>query len=277
MSRMWNVEFADYSGIGRFDLLARKGTTEAEIECKCTSNDTGRKVHRQEVNRLADLLLPATQKLADEDGCHLIRITVPNRLGKSVNELAGIAALVAAAAERKSSASSEFASVEYSAQDLQSWPEPSRHPDARAFFEEKFGLANEHLLFHGRRDRAIVVVAIGSAQPDSVVEAMSKSAKEAAEQCSGSRPAVIAVHLVDQLGRSELRELIETRSGLQRITEAVFSRIERLHVDTVLFTVPQMLQTNTAGATRLSGFAAALYNPEPRFPCDEIRTVFRSN
>ena len=60
MQKGWDVEFMDYSGAGRFDLLARLGTVELEVECKSTSGDTGRRIHRQKVNRLADLLLLIT-------------------------------------------------------------------------------------------------------------------------------------------------------------------------------------------------------------------------
>jgi len=87
MQKNRDVEFMDYLGAARFDLLAHQGTTEVEIECKTTSGDTGRKIHRQEVNRLADLILPTTQQLADNAGCHRLLVTIPNRLGKSTDEL----------------------------------------------------------------------------------------------------------------------------------------------------------------------------------------------
>ena len=51
MQKGWDVQFVDYSGAGRFD---RQGVVEIEVECKTTSGDTGRKIHRQEVNRLAE-------------------------------------------------------------------------------------------------------------------------------------------------------------------------------------------------------------------------------
>ncbi|MBV8891631.1 hypothetical protein [Bradyrhizobium sp.] len=72
MQKGWDIEFIDYSGAARFDLLARQGAVEIEVECKTTSGDTGRKIHRQEVNRLADLLVPITQQVASEPGCHRI-------------------------------------------------------------------------------------------------------------------------------------------------------------------------------------------------------------
>jgi hypothetical protein len=47
MSKGWDVEFMDYSGAARFDLLARRRMIAIEVECKSTSGDTGRKIHRQ--------------------------------------------------------------------------------------------------------------------------------------------------------------------------------------------------------------------------------------
>jgi len=139
MQRDWDVEFMDYSEAARFDLLARQNTAEVEVECKTTSGDTGRKIHRQEVNRLADLILPATKRLADTAGCHRLLVTIPNRLGKSTDELARIAATVAAAAEQRASASSDVARVDYMFETVGSWPEPGagRDHDAIAFFEER--------------------------------------------------------------------------------------------------------------------------------------------
>ncbi len=97
MQQGWDVEFADLCGSAQFDFLARLGNAEIEIECKTTSGDTGRKIHRQEVNRFADLLKPVTEAVVDDAGCHLLRIVVPDRLGKSTGELGGLVELVRSA------------------------------------------------------------------------------------------------------------------------------------------------------------------------------------
>jgi len=116
---------------------------------------------------------------------------------------------------------------------------------------------------------------ITSAKADTVVDAISAEAKEAADQCTGTRPALIALHLVDQINRSELHSLLKTSSGLHAITHAVFKGTNRLHVDSVAFTVPQVPRTDGHGAKWLSGGVVALYNPRPRFPCAKIRSIFR--
>ena len=228
------------------------------------------------MNRLADLILPTRLKLADIAGCHRILVTIPDRLGKSNNELSGIAAAIAQAAEQKTSVSNKLACADYIFDDIASWLEPNIDPGgARAFFEERFGKQNAHLVFHGRPGFSVVAVMIVSAKANSVVDAISAEAKEGANQCSGTRPALIALHLVDQLSPSDLQELLVNPSGIHMITDAVFRGMNRLHVDTVAFSAPQALRTDGAGARWLSGDMVALYNPQPRFPCGEIRTIFR--
>jgi hypothetical protein len=277
MQKNWDVEFMDYSGAARFDLLARQGTTEVEVECKTTSGDTGRKIHRQEVNRLADLILPTTQRLAYTAGCHRLLVTIPDRLGKSTDELSHIASIVADAAQQKTSASNDVARIDYTFDNVVFWPEPGpgRNHEALAFFEQRFGIQNSHLLFHGRSGFSVVAVMITSSKADTVVDTISAEAKQAADQCSGTRPALIALHLVDPINRSDLQTMLKTSSGLHSIAHAVFTGKNRLYVDSIAFTVPQVPRTDGYGAKWLSGDMVALYNPHPRFPCPEVRSIFR--
>ena len=265
----------DYLGLARFDFLARQGGNEVEVECKTTSGDTGRKIHRQEVNRLADLILPSTERLAGTAGCHRVLITIPNRLGKSTDELSRIASTVAAAAQQKVSASNDVARVDYMFDNLGSWPEPGRDQEAMAFFEQRFGIQNSHLLFHGRVGFSVVAVMITSSKADTVVKTIAAEAKEAADQCSGTRPALIALHLIDQISRSDLQTMLKTPNGLHEIGHALFNGTGRLHVDSIAFTVPQVLRTDGQGAKWLSGDMVALYNPQSRFPSAAVRSIFR--
>jgi hypothetical protein len=274
MQKGWDVDFIDYSGAARFDLLARQDGVEVEVECKTTSGDTGRKIHRQEANRLADLLLPITEQLADEAGCHRILVTIPDRLGKSTQELSSIVSVVASAVEQKAPGSTGLCQVDYAFDGIAPWPEPN-DPDMLPFFERRFGVQNANLLFRGRPGFSVVAIMIRSAKADSVVDTISDQAKEAADQCSGTRPALIALHLIDELNSSDLQTMLNTSNGLHAITHAVLKGGKRQHVDSIAFTVPQVTRTDGSGAKWLSGNLAMLYNPQPLFPCDEVRSIFR--
>ena len=274
MQKGWDVEFIDYSGVARFDLLARRGSVEIEVECKTTSGDTGRKIHRQEMNRLADLLLPITKRVAAEPGCHRVLITIPDRLGKSVQELSGIASIVTSAVQRKGSASSELGCVDYTFDGLDRWPEPG-NPDLLPFFERRFGVRNANLLFLGKRDFSVAAVMIRSAKADYVVDTISAQAKEAADQCSGTKPALIALHLIDDIDSGDLRAMLNTPNELHSIMHALLKGGTRSHVKSVAFTVPQVTRTDSSGARWLSGNLVMLNNPTPLFPCEEVRSIFR--
>ena len=205
---------------------------EVEIECKTTSNDTGRKIHRQEVNCLGDLLLPVRAQLAERQGCHRILVTVPDRLSKSDEVLRTIASSVSAAVDTGAPVSNEGAQVGYTFESFDSWPEPDREPEAAvSFFEQRFGRQNAHLLFHGRPGFSVVAIMVVSAKPDSVVDTIAEQAKEAAEQCSGTRPALIALHLVDPLSRDDLQSMLRIPNGIHTITSSVFRNENRWHVE----------------------------------------------
>lgn len=277
MGQGWDVDFIDYAGTARFDLLARLDAAEIEVECKTTSADTGRKVHRQEANRLAELLLPITQKLAEEPGCHRILITVPDRLGRSQPQHDDIAAITAMAVDRQSEAANHLARAVYSWDGVDPWPDPiEARSEAVAYFEQRFGRENASMLFHGRTGHSVVGIMIASEKSDNVIDAIADEAKKAAKQCSGTRPALIALNLVDDLDRADIEAFLGTDNGMQKITREVLKAETRRHVDTVSFTFPQRRRVDQTGSARLSGHLISLYNPDPLFACPEIRSIFKS-
>jgi hypothetical protein len=160
--------------------------------------------------------------------------------------------------------------------DLASWPDPGRDPEAKSFFEQRFGISNAHLLFHSRPNDAVVAVMIRSDKADTVVNAIADAAKEAADQCSGTRPALIALHLIDEISRPKLQAMLTTPNGLHAIAHAVFKGGKRQHVDSIAFTVPQSIRADGLGTKRLSGDLLVLNNPQPLFRGDEVRSVFRA-
>lgn len=276
MQRGWDVEFADLCGSAQFDFLARCGDAELEIECKTSSGDTGRKIHRQEVNRLADLLIPVTEALLEDAACHLMRIIVPDRLGKSPAELNGLAALAKSAIENGEMAG-DLGAVTYWKENA-NWRELAGDDDveARAFFEERLGGNNCHLFYHGRPGHAVLAASVTSRKPDKVVAALSADAVHAAKQCSGTRPAIVTMQLIDPIDREDLRELLYTPNGLHKIAHAVFKNEARAHVDSIMFSTPQQLTPESAGVQRMSAPVLVLNNDKAKFPTEAARSVFRS-
>jgi hypothetical protein len=275
MQKGWDVEFSDLCGAAQFDFLARAGDREIEVECKTSSGDTGRKVHRQEVNRLADMLIPVTEGLVDVAGCHLLRITVPNRLGKSPKELSDLVGIVKAGVE-EGELIHESGTVTYWKEAVTHWPEPQDDADsAREFFERLLGGRNSHLFFHACRGHAVVAASIGSKKPDKVVGALCSDAVRAAKQCSGSRPAIVTMQLIDPIDPEALKEMLYTSNGLHKIAHAVFKNDTRAHVDSIMFSTPQRLKQFGVNDQRMSAPVVVLQNDKAKFPTDAPRSVFR--
>jgi hypothetical protein len=277
MQKGWDVEFADLCGSARFDFLGRLGTAEIEIECKTTSGDTGRKIHRQEVNRLADMLTPVTEALLEDPGCYLLRIAIPDRLGKSPGELAALVELVRSGIETGHIHDAR-GEVTYRKEDATTWPEPKGDDDAvaRDFFEKRLGTPNCHLFFNGRPGHAIVGASITSRKPDKVVAALASEAVHAAKQCSGTRPAIVAMHLIDPIDREGWSELLRTQNGLHKIAHAVFKNEARAHVDSIMFSTPQQRLTQVStGAHQMSAPVLVLNNNKAKYAADAVRSVFR--
>jgi hypothetical protein len=276
MRKGWDVEFADLCGSAVFDFLARLGKAEVEVECKTTSGDTGRKIHRQEVNRLADLLKPVTETLLEDAGCHLLRIVIPDRLGKSLDELGRLAELVRSAIGTGHIDEARGAAT-YWKEDVR-WPKPQSDQDAlaREFFEKRLAAVNCHLFFHARRGHAIVAASIASRKPDKVVAALLSEAVDAAKQCSGTRPAIVTMQLIDPVDPEDLKEMLYTPNGLHKIAHAVFKNETRAHVDSIMFSTPQRLTPVSATEQHMSGPVIVLNNDKAKFPSDAARSVFRN-
>jgi hypothetical protein len=275
MSKGWDVVFADIEKVGNFDFLAGKGGFEIEMECKTTSGDSGRQIHRFEMSRLGSLIEPALGELADVAGSHFLIVTIPSKLESSDASIRLVGEAVVQAARERANAANSHASVAYSHLSELIWSGPHDDGKVRQSCEERFGDSNLHIHLHGRPTFSVVIAAFRSERPDTVIKTLTQRAKEAADQCSGTRPAIIALNLVDPISRTELQGMLETSNGLHAIAAGIFEKEKRAHVDTIAFTVPPTPEYDEVGYTTIKGDAMTLYNPKPRFHSPLIRDLFR--
>jgi len=271
----YNVDSIDLEGKGRFDFLAIKDEVEFEMECKTTSSDKGRQIHRKQFNRLTQALLPITTTLVDAGGCHVIRLTIPERLKTSRQQLAEFASVVSSEVST-GCAAQEIGRAEYKELNVDHWPllDEISELTARDLLEKVFGAGNRHVTWHYRRPGlGVALIAAESETSDKMLEAIADDAKAAADQCTGTRPALIMIQLAE-IKPDELKTFLETKSGIHFVAHAVFTSDTRSHVDCVGFSLPA--STENFGATEIRGTAAVLHNPSPRMPPSAaIRGLFR--
>jgi hypothetical protein len=275
MSKGWDVVFADIEKIADFDFLAKKDGIEIEMECKTTSGDSGRQIHRHEMSRLSSLIGPALETLAAHAGSHFLKIVVPSKLESSEAALRRIAEAVTESARDRVDKTTPDAVVTYSYRPDLVWSGSGDDSAVSVVCEETLGVSGPHILFQGRPSFSVAIAVFASERPDTVVRTLTKRAKEASDQCSGTRPAIVTLNLVDPIGRSELERMLGSFNGLHAIAAGVFESEKRSHVDTMAFTVPQNVVVDPAGYTTLKGDVFTLFNPKPRYESPVVREVFK--
>lgn len=272
----FDVECADLSGKAKFDFLATRSGAQLEIECKTTAPDAGRKVHFEELSSLGGYILPTSRRLFATGGYHLIRIQVPDRLQATDTSMKAIASLVEAATSSAGTTTDEFATVEHRRVTTPAVGSLSDIEDqARAMFAAEFGVETGSIMYHGSTSGGgFVAVAVQSAKADNVIDKLSDRAKDASRQCTGTRPAVIAMQLVD-MSRQALWDAVNKPSGLYDIASSVFADGTRGHVNSIVFTIPPVLERDVlVGVAEATGPVGIIPNPKPTYPSAMVSTLF---
>jgi|TARA_Y100000031_G_C8211109_1_gene381011 hypothetical protein len=249
MRKGFDVEFVDIENSERFDFLARLRETEVEVECKTISYDLGRKVHRRDFNRLANKLWPSVKQfLQGAEHSHLITLTVDDRLDASDDFFGALLSCVKTAL-----ISGECHSHKLGVEVQVDTYEPSTLEPAieshRNDLEDLLETHQFHLFLCGN-STSVVAFVVRSKRPDQVLSYMYRQFKNAADQFTGSRPAILCVHIQD----IEPHQWIELQkeSGLQLMTHRYLDNPKRSHIHTVAYNSKGVLQKQT-GYTSMIG------------------------
>ena len=275
--RGFDVECIDLAGHGRHDFLATRSGKSIEVECKTTARDAGRKIHMSEVSTLGGRLWPIARPLLDKGGFHIVLIEVPNRLSAQEQDMQGLADLFARAIVDEGHAEGALAIVDYKIVDTL----PAELPDTtedklRSTFLSAFGRQASSIVFYGRPKGAALAIGVTSRAPDKVLDTLADQGKEAAKQCTGDRPAVIAMQITE-VTRAQLADSVKGPSGLHKIVHEVLRSEDRRHVDSIAFTVPPILRwSSLIGVTEISGLVGIIHNPAPKHPSDTARQLFEA-
>lgn len=277
----FSLECPDLSnGVGyRPDIFARRGEEEIEIECKTTSLDKGRKVHIKDLCQVAKNLVPIFDACLRDGGVHLATIEVPNRLVSREPEISGVKVALEKAILASGEYSNAFASVRYRSPQVTSRNAGlasgnNRDDYFRNLFKLEFGINDGLILTRARPEFGAFSILARSAAPEAIFDAFIAEAKDAADQCSGRIPAVVAMQLPD-LSEQQMDTLVRGPSGLHLIADALFRDGRRNHVDSIVFTSNAILTaTDLMNISRVGGPGAIIHNPNPAYPSVAARSLF---
>jgi hypothetical protein len=243
MHRGWDVEFHDLETGEGFDYLARNGAEEIEVECKRASADKGRKIHRDDFGRLAGPLLPALQEFAHRRGADIIHLRVENRLPSSDQDLWRLRSGVLHAMDTAAPVEGDGFTVKMLRVGL-SHPSIVGEAVMRQEIENHLGTGHFHLVY-AVEGVDLAVFAVTSEKRDRVLTYIYEQLKDAAEQFSRQRPAVIWTY-IEGIEPGAWSGLIGD-TGLQRMSHKYMLGQRRQHVFSMAYSSTAQLVSRGGG------------------------------
>lgn len=273
ISMGFDVEPTDIEGKARFDFLASKNGREIEIECKSVGYDQGRKIHRGDFNALAEKLYPLCKIYVDKEReSKLIILSMCERLNTSDDLFSRIYSYVRDMLElgRDHAADCELS------MECRTYHPKSLPPDEATLREEtevQLQSHQFHLFLFGDPISAVVFVA-HSDRPDQVLTYMYRQMKQASDQFTRSRPAVVCVQ-VEGVSPDEWQTL-GTGSSLQVMTNRYLHTASRsrAHIHSVAYNSTGWLQRKASVVTE-HGTVLYFKNAEHPMRDDPLISIFR--
>lgn len=198
-----------------FDLFIEDiGPNGLEVECKSVSHDRGRKFHTVEAlnfqDRVKHKLEPFSKTI--QTGIAVI-LTVPDRLPTAHADLDALAMRVREQVlANESKTFDDGASVRVVEFDIALLRDVDLIPDSpgiRAVVEKVTGTRNRDAMIIGRRNVGAIVFVAQSAGDDSLLDAVFKTASEAAkQQLTKTRPGILVLGF-DGIEADELRSIAQ--------------------------------------------------------------------
>ena len=288
MQQGYDIQFTDFEGVARFDLLATRDQLEIEVDCKAPSGDVGRKVHGDRFRALAGGLKPALDKIVDSQRNYLVTVTVPTNLHGDRTYEESLIREVENAIQGMTPISTSAHIADISIEEFQATDSPFARPGTvteealAAFLKEKFRLENVHAVFSWNHRKGAAILVVRSACADRVVDGIYRQLKSSAEsQFSGQRPAMLCVQL-RAVSALQLRNIADgSPNGLALIATRLFSGNHRSHLAAVSFVAYEGALTTTQfefGDLRRTSYqdrGAAYFFGNPNNPSgDQIGAAF---
>jgi hypothetical protein len=144
----------------------------------------------------------------------------------------------------------------------------------QAILNSRPNFGTGQILFHVAAG-TLVALAVGSEKVDKAVDAVVRQAKQAADQCTGTRPTILALQLVD-MSSDTSTELVNSNSPLYNVVHQLFGDGRRDHVNFITFMTQQFPGARAQLPTIIHthGTAGAIMNPHPTFAAEDLKSIF---
>ena len=246
----FDIEPNDIENGSGVDYIATREGAELEVECKMFTGDLGRKIHKRKGLVLHKHLAGAVAHVYQSAQTGIfIRVTIPDRLTCSPDQLAGIASAVSrgvlsgTAVTRTPDCEVEVLDFPISSSPFNvGGPEEISRHDVTEFIRARLGRTNPNLMIVFSPRKRAVVGLIESAKPDEVLKGIYRQLREASKgQFTKTRPGHLAVQFqeltaeqMESLARDGTSEVAKP-TGLQVMTTALLQSPNRTHIHSVAY------------------------------------------
>lgn len=195
----FQVEFADMEGTAKYDLRFWKGEQEGEVECKSLSVDAGRKVHRRDFYRFVDSLGSVLEQHARKGSRNVVVVTLEDRLPAADGRLEAVRSGVRRLLQPENNGLEDRVNGDF----FTAKREPSDRLEALLTSTDSLYGACTQL--YGQNCHAAgpigspgtCLIVVRSRREDDTSKPLLEAMKKGVSQCSGKRPAFIAVQYDD--------------------------------------------------------------------------------
>jgi hypothetical protein len=223
----FEVQFSDLENLGQFDLLVGSGNNQLEIECKSQSVDAGRKIHRRDFYRLAQLTHPTISKLANSKYSAVI-VSLADRLPSNDAQQQQIAVAIH---DLVGSKDSQIRLDDVGVIKIENLALLFNHTiDWEGYFKKKYG---ENIHISGTESPSgCCFFIVKSDREDDTSKPLLVSMKKACSQFSGERASLICLQFNEYEPMNLAQDNVKRRNGI--LSNHLFNSDEGKHLGAVM-------------------------------------------
>jgi hypothetical protein len=246
----FEVRLADLEGVGRYDLLLANSAIQAEVECKTVAEDTGLQLKRQMSADLFEAFRRSSSAQPVANASGIFKLTL-NKPADQCANLARAAEKALRGYRGGLALQKDFSLIFEPRPTWQSFLETHQIETLKkAIEDDPVWAGSDYIAF--QQKRAVVAFSVRPHRQGQLRQRLTRVLKDAADQCTGTRAAVLWLHFVGATERDFLElaqfSMSNRRAGLNWVADNVVRPTgpvdNRSHIHMIRYSAGAQIITN---------------------------------